>query len=462
MKDRFHLILALAFLAVVALIGGASRADALSQTPLRLVSLGFIVAGLWAPNRVRLKRYRPLFWFLALTALLPALQLVPLPYDVWAAIPGRGFYAAIVDAIGLPHTWRPLSLVPDITWNALLSLLVPLAMLILAAQVPADRLSRLALAVLALALVSMVLGHAQAAGGVRSALRFYRITNSDAMVGLFANRNHHAVLLAIALPILCALPIGFRQNETWRRVGLPVSALGGLTIGATLLLAGSRAGLLTGAVGALAGTVLYASMASARLGQTRRHHRDRSRWLERLRHPIVVPLAAVLLIAVAAVGFASTPTMQRLIKTNAAEEDRFQLLGPMMELGQSMFPFGGGFGSFNVLFRRFEEVENLKTVYLNHAHMDVVQIVIEGGILAALLFAAFLVWWARRAFIAWRQPASALMSDNLARLGSITTGLAMLASLVDYPLRTPIHMAIFVIGCVWLQRGGRERTESAA
>ena len=84
-----------------------------------------------------------------------------------------------------------------------------------------------------------------------------------------------------------------------------------------------------------------------------------------------------------------------------------------------------------------------------------------GGILAALLFIAFLAWWARRSFIAWRQPASALMADNLGRLGSITTGLALLASLVDYPLRTPIHMAVFVIGCVWLQRAGRESSSTA-
>ena len=84
MKDRFNLLLALAFLAVVAVLGGASRADALSQTPLRLIALIALVAGLWAPNHVRLKRYRPLFWFLALTALLVALQLVPLPHDVWA------------------------------------------------------------------------------------------------------------------------------------------------------------------------------------------------------------------------------------------------------------------------------------------------------------------------------------------------------------------------------------------
>ena len=45
MKDRLNLILAMAFLAIVAAIGGGSRADIVAQLPLRLISLGFLLAG---------------------------------------------------------------------------------------------------------------------------------------------------------------------------------------------------------------------------------------------------------------------------------------------------------------------------------------------------------------------------------------------------------------------------------
>ena len=463
MKDRLNLILAMAFLAIVATIGGASRADVAAQTPLRLLSLGFLAAGLWRPNLVRMGRYKPLFWLMFVIVLAPALQLVPLPYDVWAAVPGHGFYAAISERIGLPEVWRPLSLEPSLTWNALLSLLIPATMLVLATQVAADRLPRLALAILAIAFVSLVLGHAQAAGGAASQLRFYRITNSDAMVGLFANRNHHAVLLAMALPILCCLAASYRENETWRRIGLPSCIIAGLIVGSTLLFAGSRAGLLTGAVGALAGTLLYASMMNARPGHSERrgHRKARAPWLERLRNPWVAPAAMVAAIALAAIGFASTPAMQRLIHTSAAEEDRVQLFPPMMKLAEALLPFGGGFGSFNHVFRRFEPVDQLKTVYLNHAHMELVEVIVEGGVIAILLLAAFLIWWGRRAIFAWRQPASARFEANLGRLGSITTALALLASLVDYPLRTPLHAAIFVVGCIWMQRTGRDTSAQA-
>jgi hypothetical protein len=460
MKDRSNLILAVAFLAIVAAIGGGSRADIAAQMPLRLLALGFLAVGLWKPNRVRMGRYRPLFWLLFLIALLPALQLVPLPYDLWAAIPGHGFYAAISERIGLAEVWRPLSLEPSMTWNALLSLLIPATMLVLGTQVAADRLPRFALAIVAIALVSLVLGHAQAAGGAGSQLRFYRITNNDAMVGIFANRNHHAVLLSMALPILCCLAASYRDNETWRRIGLPSCILAGLVVGSTLLFAGSRAGLLTGAVGALSGTILYASMMNVRPRHSERdrhrHRQARFAWLERLRTPWVAPGAMVVAIALAAIGFASTPAMQRLIHTSAAEEDRVQLFPPMVKLAEALLPFGGGFGSFNDVFRRFEPVDQLKTVYLNHAHMELVEIIVEGGVLAVVLLGAFLVWWGRRAIFAWRQPASSRFEGNLGRLGSITTGLALLASLVDYPLRTPIHAAIFVIGCIWMQRTGSD------
>ena len=465
MKDRFNLLLALAFLAVVALLGGASRADAMSQLPLRLAALSFLVAGLWSPNRVRLARSRPLFVLAGLVVLLPTVQLIPLPYDLWASLPGHGFYTSIVDTAGLSHHSRPLSLVPGATWNALLSLLVPLAMLVLAAQVPAERLPVLATAVLVLAFVSLVLGHAQIAGGAHSALRYYRITNGDSMVGVFANRNHHAVLLAMAIPILFALPIGLRRNQTWRRVGPPFCVLGVLLIAATLLLAGSRAGLITGAVGGIAGTFLYGSMGRAleseQTGRRPKDHGGRFAWIGALHHPYAASVLAVLGIAVATVAFATTPAMQRLLRTNAAEEDRAKLFEPLMELVRSTFPAGGGFGSFESLYQRFEPVEMLRPVYLNHAHNDLIEIASDGGVGALLLLAGFLVWWTIRVVAAWRQPSSVRLSANLGRIASITTGIALLASLVDYPLRTPLHMAVFVIGCLLLQRSAPVSTRAA-
>lgn len=454
MNERFNFLLAMGFVALVTLFGGASRSDALTQTPLRMFAVAFVVVSLWTPNRVRLQKCLPLFVLMVLITLLPALQLVPLPYDLWASVPANAFYASVVDALGVEHSARPLTLVPGATRNALLSLLVPLAMLILAAQLPVDKLWTLAFMIMAVGVVDIVMGYAQAAGGSGSALRYYAVTNDDSMVGVFANRNHHAVLLAVVLPIVAALPLGLNANATWRRVGHAICALLVALLVATILLTGSRAGLLTGTVGLLGGALIYGSMARARMNKDSRSAASGTRIARFASNPLSAFLGAIVVIIALVIGFAGTPAMQRLIKTNAAEEDRARLLEPILEMTHSLLPFGGGFGSFSTLFMRFEPVEMLRTTYLNHAHMDVLQVIVEGGIPAALLLAGFLVWWTRRSVIAWRAPGSASLSGNLGRIGAITTGIAVIASLVDYPLRTPLHMIIFVIGCIWLQRAG--------
>lgn len=461
-NEKFNVFLALGFVAVIALLGGASRADALTQIPLRLLAIAFILAALWKPNRVRLRKCGPLFVFLGLITLLPAMQLVPLPYDLWASVPANEFYASVVDATGIEHSPRPLTLVPGATRNALLSLLVPLAMLTLAAQVPVDKLASLGLMILAVSVSSLVLGYAQAAGGPSSGLRYYAVTNADSMVGVFANRNHHAVLLALALPIVGALPVGLSANATWRRVGHAICALLIALVVLTILLTGSRAGLLTGAVGLLGGALIYGSMARAQMNNGVRATTDGTRLARFAKSPLRAVAGALAVIAALVIGLASTPAMQRLIKTNAAEEDRARLLEPILEMAQLLLPFGGGFGSFSTLFMRFETVDMLRTAYLNHAHMDVLQVIVEGGIPAALLLAAFLLWWARRSLVAWRAPGSASLAGNLGRVGAITTGIVMIASLVDYPLRTPIHMIIFVIGCVFLQRAELKNSKRGA
>ncbi|MEO8137451.1 MAG: hypothetical protein ABI831_26155, partial [Betaproteobacteria bacterium] len=52
-----------------------------------------------------------------------------------------------------------------------------------------------------------------------------------------------------------------------------------------------------------------------------------------------------------------------------------------------------------------------------------------------------------------RRPVAA-RAAALARLGAAMILLLFIASLVDYPLRTPIMAALFSIACGWLSVGG--------
>jgi O-antigen ligase len=113
------------------------------------------------------------------------------------------------------------------------------------------------------------------------------------------------------------------------------------------------------------------------------------------------------------------------------------------------FPVGSGFGSFDPVYRSYERVETLSTTYVNHAHNDVVQLIIEGGLPATALILTFAGWFVVRAVHLWRQR---LVSNQqlLGRVASAALLMIMLSSLVDYPLRTPMFATVAAILCCWM------------
>ena len=93
-----------------------------------------------------------------------------------------------------------------------------------------------------------------AAGG--TSLHLFRITSENSAVGLFANRNHQAVLMACALPILAALASIQRIRKSPQTVicaFAPCRAAPVMGVAAT----GSRMGLLLGSVGLIAAATIY-------------------------------------------------------------------------------------------------------------------------------------------------------------------------------------------------------------
>jgi O-antigen ligase len=117
---------------------------------------------------------------------------------------------------------------------------------------------------------------------------------------------------------------------------------------------------------------------------------------------------------------------------------------------ESYFPVGSGFGGFDQTFRLHEPFALLMPTYFNHAHNDFQEIALDGGLPAILLLGAATVWWAIASLRAWRAGPEA--QHILPKLGSAMLLLVFVASLVDYPARTPMIMAMIVIAAVWLAR----------
>jgi polysaccharide export outer membrane protein len=450
-REVFRYAVLCAWLAVLAATGGASRADESQQMAVRIAALLLIFVTLWTPRRDRLREQRVPLLFAAACIALVMLQLVPLPFAVWRVLPGHGFYTNLAEPLGVAPVARPWSLTPDLTVNALLACLPPLATLVAILSMPrADRVLLVA-PVFTLAVAGAILGLGQIAGGITSPLRLYRVTNAGEAVGFFANRNHHALMMAIGITLLGPIHAMLRVRTMLRSMALPVVIALGSVLGLSVLAAGSRAGLIA-AVLATLGTILWSRASDRNRPVRKARQARRGRWLR----PTLVGLALMILPAsllTLAITGSHAPALERLLHTQATGESRYISLPALARTAEVFLPLGSGFGSFDPVYRRFEPAELLTPHYANEAHNDLLQIAIEGGVPAVALLALFLTWWSRRGFALVRpgQQGSADARD-MGRLGLLQTMLMLAFSLVDYPLRTPLLGSIFVIACVSMLR----------
>lgn len=140
---------------------------------------------------------------------------------------------------------------------------------------------------------------------------------------------------------------------------------------------------------------------------------------------------------------------------------RFQVLPQLKQMLFAFFPVGSGFGSFQYAYHMFEPASVLRTAYLNHAHNDMLQFLIEGGLVAGVLMIAFAAWFIREGLRAARLVAESRARHVVpARDAFVWLSMALLlaGSIGDYPLRTPALMAYAVLLCGILHRRVAERT----
>ena len=425
--------------AVVAFLGGSSRADAVQLIGLRPLAALLLVPAFYflAADRLRLAK-TPLL-LIAMLAAVMALQLMPLPPALWAALPGRASVAEFLALAGFDDVWRPISMAPDRTLNALSSLIVPICGFI-AALCAGFRSRTILAAIAAIGVVSAAIGILQILSGDSSALYMYAVTNKGAPVGLFANQNHAAVFSAITLLVLAYLASEGRDGFGGTGARTIIAGLFVMVL-ASALLSGSRAGLLL-TVMALA---LAAVMAWVALSKTSSTHRPRM--LRKLPAPnmktlLGAGLALILFVAIGFAGFGGNSTMEALADPESFEDMRWRILPALLEMARTYWLTGVGFGAFEESYHIFETDAALSRYYINQAHNDWLQFLIEGGILAvAWLVMAFA--WGTRSFIAIVRQSGLISPRSLLWFGVVTT--IALASGVDYPLRTPI----FQLALAW-------------
>lgn len=411
------LILLLVLLAVVWLAGGASRADTYGQVVVRAAASGILLAGALIAPRPDLRDARPVAVLLGASILLAAVQLTP-------------FFARPASAGDNLEPLRPWWAVSGATLNAFFSLTVPLAVLLLWTAVRPIERCILPGAMLVLIAASTVLGLLQFSGsGLNSPL----VNGAPGQVSAtFANRNHFALFVAAGFVLAPAWAFLGGRRPSWRG---PV-ALGLLPLFALAILAsGSRAGLVVGIIGLTAGLII----AWRPLGRDLRRY---PRWVPAAL--IAAFLGMVLALVALSVAADRAISINRMLSVEMGQDMRQRGLPTVIAMVQTYFPMGAGLGSFDPMFRMHEPLALLKPTYFNHVHNDFIEILLDAGAPGLALLVAAIGWWFVASVRAWRA------ADMMPRVGSATVLLVLVASLFDYPARTPLIMVLIVVGGLWL------------
>lgn len=442
---RVRLAIFLGFLALCFLGGGASRPDVWSLLYLRPAAVFCAAFLLLVPGPLNWARVRGPLIFLAALVLIMIVQLIPLPPGLWTSLPGHDRFAEAAAAAGLPQPWRPISISPDLTLNSMVSLVVPATALLGMASLGSQGSERLLLLFLLCAIVaSSVLGIAQVTGGGGSSLYFYRVTNDGLPVGFFANRNHQAALLACGFPALAAWACVRTENPAAYRARLWVAGLVGAMLIPLIVVTGSRSGVILGGIGLAAASFTFWATRSSRMSNARAALWALLPWL--------IGFGLLLL----SLLVSTAPALQRVLQGSIGEDQRVQDFDLFVVMARDFLPFGSGFGTFDPLFRIYEPYDHLRFTYLNHAHNDLMELIITAGLFGAGLLAAFLIWWLRKSLPLLRATSRG-GGAALRILGSAIVLILMVASLLDYPLRTPIMMALLAIAATWLGTGRMSR-----
>lgn len=435
-KPSLQMMLVVALVGTLWFAGGASRGDVPAQIAVRGGVWGILIVAAFVGHRPRFTNVGIMAVLLASAVALPLIQLIPLPPMLWQALPGHAILADAARLSGQPQPWRPWSIVPGATENAAASLVVPVATFFLViALTPAEQRQLPGLLVCLVAMSALV-GTLQFSGnGFDNPL----LNDTPGEVsGLFANRNHFALFIAMGCLLIPVWAFRDGRSARWRA---PVAFGLALLFALVILASGSRAGMILGVI------ALGFGLALAWPGIRR----------ESLRYPrwVVPAIVGVMLVIILAIVFASVAagravSIQRALTLDPGQDIRQRGLPTVVAMIREYFPFGSGLGGFDPVFRLHEPFVLLKPTFFNHAHNDFLEILLDAGLPGAVLLFAAIGWWGWMSARAWRGSAI------LPRLGSALLLLVLVASLFDYPARTPMIMAVVVIGAVWLSRGDGE------
>lgn len=413
----------------IALLAGGGGAEGPLQTGIIAAFGAFLLLSVATDHLFGLNRLPRAVWLPASVALLllliPLLQLVPLPPDIWQALPGREYAISALGEAGKAQAWRPLTLDSSATMRSTAAMLLPIALFLHVARSSRDDNLAHVRILVACAAVSAIIGALQLAAGHPDWLSFYDGPTPGSASGLFANPNHQSLLMACAM-VACAILIRTARDG---RPGQPSSrAQQGQFLSWALLFlfavmslaSGARAGIVLLGL-ALPGSLLIAVGSGSLL-----------RWA-------VTMLGAIALLWIIVLFYPGTNSLAVRESFRLADDARYGYLPDILFTLDQYWWAGSGLGTFVDVFAPNENLDLARNQYLNHAHNDYLEWLIETGAAGAawMVLAAVAVVW-----VGFKVFQDKNRDFGIAAGGALIVSLIALHSLADYPLRTSTIAAV--------------------
>lgn len=375
-----------------------------------------------------------LIGFLLCYVAIGLLHLIDLPVGLWRFLGGREIIEEGWQLLDLSPGFESLSVAPGRTFNALIYVLIPFTALLLLLRLGwRSTVAFFPWTIVSIAAFSAMLGLAQVLLPGGGGLYIYQFTNTGLPVGLFSNVNHQASFLLMSLAFTAVLIGDLRSHERGTDVDMAKRILIGLCAALQLL------GILT--AGSLAGYLLLVPLMAMGLLIVQSQKREFK--ILRLALPALVVIPMIMLVAY-------SPQLSGLGVTSIESDgptSRVGIADISLSLLRDHIWFGGGLGTFEPLFKVYEDPETVGLLFANHAHNEYLQWAIETGLVGLTLLSVFMIWLLRQMFRVWRLSGDKTV--RMRRAAASALSISLLHSFVDFPLRSP-SLLFFASVCVVL------------
>ncbi|MES3154811.1 O-antigen ligase family protein [Sphingomonas faeni] len=428
LKGNGDFFTAAAYLILITLFGGGLATWNIGYALVSLATIVLVLLLAWRDGFAVLGTLSPIARIaLVGIAILPLLQMIPLPPSIWQALPGQALRIETLGLAGRADTWQPLSMEPVST--ALCAILATgfVAFMGFLLRLNDAQFRRMLHIALGLTLLGVVLGVSQVVSD-GTFPKFHPANTGATMLGFYANKNHMALAIACSIVLfgfVVSRQMFARDQRRLVNIGYIVFAM------VCIVTTNSRAGL---ALGVLAAAAVFADLARG----------------VALKWKLAAVAGAVLFV----VAILSTSAFE-LVSGRIEDVDgdlRWQIASWSWPLAQRYGLLGSGVGSFTTLFAANEQLAWVKPTFVNSAHNEYLQLVIEFGVPGVLLLAALVVSLPGpvRAFrgLSRKDPRRIEML-----FGFAVVALFAFHSAVDYPLRRPAAWGLFALALAAIYRG---------